>query len=54
MDDLHWSRLPIEPGVLKSGSNMVARFFKDLCNLEKISSGVNAGEGEEFHATMWC
>ncbi len=54
MDDLHWSSVQREPGVRKIGSNMVARFFKDLFNLNKISSGVNAGEGKEFHSTKWC
>ncbi len=34
---------------------MVARFFEDSCNLDKISSGVNASEGKEFkNSTVPC
>ncbi len=54
IDDLHWSRIPREPGVLKMGSNMVTNFVKDLCNLNKISSGVNKSASKEFHNTMCC
>ncbi len=54
MDDLHWLRVPGEPGMLKKGSNVITKFFEDLCNFNKVSSGVNAGEGKELHNTMWC
>ncbi len=54
MDDLHWSWIPREPGVLKTGSNMVASFVKDPCNLNKVSVGVNMSESKEFYSTMWC
>ncbi len=36
MDDLHWLRAPREPGMFKTNYNMVARFLKDPCNLDKI------------------
>ncbi len=40
--------------MLKTGNNMVARFFKDLCNFNKVSGGVNTCEVEEFHNVLWC
>ncbi len=36
MDDLHWLRILREPGVLKTGSNMVDSFVKDPCNFNMI------------------
>ncbi len=54
MDNLHWFRVPKEPGILKTGSNVVARFFNDLCDFDKFSGGVNAREGKQFHNFMWC
>ncbi len=54
MDDLHGFRIPGKSGVLKVDSNMVTRLFENLCNFDKVGGGVDAGEGEEFHSTMWC
>ncbi len=39
--------------MLKTCSNVVTRFLKDACNLDKISSGVNECESKEFYITMW-
>ncbi len=52
MDDLHWPRVPREPGVLKIDSNMVSRFFQDFCNVDKVSRGINTSESK--NSTIPC